>query len=346
MMQNNPYSLVFGKEPREVIPRIAQTEELIQWFSGDPPSQQICMITGVRGSGKTVQMTIASSFFAAQKDWIVVELNADGNLLEGLVAKLASRNSLARIFHSSKINLSFFGVGLEVQDSVPITDAETALSQMLASLKKRKKKLLITIDEVTNTPQMRTFASAFQILVRQDLPVYLIMTGLFENIYELQNHKSLTFLYRAPKIQLTPLNIGAMTESYQSVLGISYERALSMAKKTRGYSFAFQVLGYLAWNLKNDEARLEAAYKQYLEEYSYEKIWSELSETDKKAAKAIAASPDGKVQGIRENLGMEANQFSPYRDRLIRKGIVSGAGRGFLRFTLPLFENFVLERID
>ena len=64
---------------------------------------------------------------------------------------------------------------------------------------------------------MKVFANAFQIFVRQDLPVYLIMTGLYENIYELQNQKSLTFLYRAPKIQLQPLNIGTMTENYQKV---------------------------------------------------------------------------------------------------------------------------------
>ena len=345
-MSGNPYSLVFGKEPKEAIPRIAQTAEVIQWFSDDPPSQQICMIMGVRGSGKTVQMTTIGKHFAAQEDWVVVELNADGNILENLAAKLASRNSLAKIFHAAKINLSFFGIGLEVRDSVPITDLETAVGQMLTSLKKKKKKVLVSIDEVTNTPQMRFFAGAFQIFVRHDLPIYLLMTGLFENIYELQNQKSLTFLYRAPKIQLQPLNIGTMRENYQTVLGVSPEKALDMAKATRGYSFAFQVMGYLSWQYKGDDAKIQSLYKQYLEEYSYEKIWSEMSAGDRKLARAISAVPDGKLSDIKTLVGMENNEISPYRIRLIRKGIVNGEVRGYLRFTLPLFETFVQERSD
>mgnify|MGYP000629942261 len=40
---------------------------------------------------------------------------------------------------------------------------------------------------------------------------------------------------------------------------------------------------------------------------------------------------------------METNEFNPYRKRLIRKGIVSGEKRGYVYFTLPLFEEYVIE---
>lgn len=346
MTKSNPYSLVFGKEPQQVIPRIAQTDELIQWFEGDPPSQQICMITGVRGSGKTVQMTMVGRHFASLQDWIVTELNSDGDILKSLAAKLASHRTLAKLFQSAKINLSFFGIGLEVSGSVPVTDLETALTEMLTVIKRKGKKILITIDEVTVTPQMKVFTNAFQIFLRQDLPVYLIMTGLYENIYELQNQKSLTFLYRAPKIQLEPLNIGTMTDNYEKTLGISREEALAMAKMTKGYSFAFQVLGYFTWQNGNDKAKTRISFKQYLQEYVYSKIWSEMSHGDKKLAEAIAHSESGKVEEIRSLLGMDSHEFAPYRQRLIRKGIVNGLDRGYLRFTLPLFDEFVEEQTD
>ena len=45
---------------------------------------------------------------------------------------------------------------------------------------------------------------------------------------------------------------------------------------------------------------------------------------------------------IREALGMETNEFNPYRKRLIRKGIVSGETRGYVYFTLPLFDEYVV----
>lgn len=40
---------------------------------------------------------------------------------------------------------------------------------------------------------------------------------------------------------------------------------------------------------------------------------------------------------------MQTNEFNPYRKRLIRKGIVSGENRGFVYFTLPLFEEYVKD---
>ena len=49
------------------------------------------------------------------------------------------------------------------------------------------------------------------------------------------------------------------------------------------------------------------------------------------------------IKEIREHLGMETNEFNPYRKRLIKKGIVSGETRGDVFFTLPLFERYVID---
>lgn len=38
------------------------------------------------------------------------------------------------------------------------------------------------------------------------------------------------------------------------------------------------------------------------------------------------------------------NQLSPYRRRLMNKGIVDGTQRGRMSFTLPSFDEYVLER--
>ncbi|MBQ6289883.1 MAG: ATP-binding protein [Clostridia bacterium] len=342
-MPNNPYVLTFGKEPVEMIPRLSQSKDLIESFMEEKPSQQICLITGVRGSGKTVFMSTISREIASDNHWIVVELNPERDLLISLAAKLNSMNYLANIFKTAKINLSFLGIGLEVSGSAPLTDIESALIQMLEAIQKHNKKVLITIDEVSNTSNMRIFASTFQILLRKNLPVFLLMTGLYENIHSLQNEKSMTFLYRAPKITLEPLNIGTMTENYQQVLKYDYEKALKYAKLTKGYSFAFQVLGYFSWKYKDDEKRIYIEFKQYLEEYVYEKIWAELSAIDRDVAYAIAESPDGSISDIRQHLNMDSNQFNPYRMRLIRKGIVNGQARGYLYFTLPCFAEFVKE---
>ena len=107
--------------------------------------------------------------------------------------------------------------------------------------------LWVLFYEMTNSEYMKVFAGAFQIFVRQELPVFLLGTGLYENIEELQNEKSVTFLYRAPKMQLKPLNNVAIINKYKTIFNISAEQASQMAGLTKGYPFAFQVLGYLKW---------------------------------------------------------------------------------------------------
>lgn len=139
-MDKNPYTLLFGKEPTELISRSQQEEEIVANFTQENPSEQIYMITGVRGSGKTVLMTSIVNKLKTNKDWICVELNPDRDLLTSLASKLSSNNELALIFKDAKINLSFFGLGIEIKNIVPITDIETAITKMLESIKKHGKK--------------------------------------------------------------------------------------------------------------------------------------------------------------------------------------------------------------
>lgn len=339
----NPFTLTFGKSPLEPVERPVQTNEIIEAFTADPINQQMFIITGVRGSGKTVMMTEISHRLRKKEDWVVIELNPVTDLLQGMLSKLNSNQVCAGIIKSAKIDLSFFGFGVSIEGAVQITDTETAIIAILEKMKKSEKRLLITIDEVTNSEYMHVFASAFQIFVRQDLPVFLLATGLYENIDELQNEKSLTFLYRAPKIQLKPLNKQAIVNKYKSIFEIEVDQATQMADLTKGYPFAFQVLGYLTWNHHGDYNAVRGEYEQYLSEFVYDKIWSELSQKDRMVARGIADVEGGKIKDIREHLHMETNEFNPYRKRLIKKGILSGETRGYVYFTLPLFEEYVME---
>ena len=71
----NPFTLIFGKSPLEPVERPVQTNEIIDAFTADPINQQMFVITGVRGSGKTVLMTEISQRLHENTEWIVVELN-------------------------------------------------------------------------------------------------------------------------------------------------------------------------------------------------------------------------------------------------------------------------------
>lgn len=344
---NNPFTLSFGKKPLQYVSRISQTQEIIESFCSSEPSNQIYMLAGVSGSGKTVMMTGIANELREMQEWVVVELNPTRDLLQSLAAKLYSLPEMHAHFLQAKLDFSFLGLGISLENATPITDIESAIELMLAELQKRGKRLLITIDEVTNSEFIKVFVSAFQIFIRQDYPIFLLMTGLYENIYDLQNDKSLTFLYRAPKMVLEPLNFTAVRKQYMNIFDLSIEDAGVMAGLTKGYPFAFQVLGFLYWENREEKTieKILPEYDQYLEEYVYGKIWSEVSSKDQEVLTAMSRSGETKVKNIREEIGMTSEQFSVYRDRLKRKGILDTRTYGEVTFALPRFAEFILERI-
>lgn len=342
----NPFTLTFGKNPLESVERPVQNNEILDAFTSETINQQMFIITGVRGSGKTVMMSNICQELNKRPDWIVLELNPATDLLQAILSKLYSNHLVSKLIKSSKIDLSFFGFGVSIDGATQITDSETAIVTILKKIQKEGKRVLFCIDEMSNNEYMKIFAGSFQIFVRQELPVFLLGTGLYENIDELQNEKNLTFLYRAPKIQLQPLNISAIAAKYQNIFKFSNSEALEMAKLTKGYPFAFQVLGYLTWNANGDYNSILSEYEQYLSEFVYDKLWSELSMKDRLVAKAIVDTDSKIIKDIRDLLNMSTNEFNPYRQRLIKKGIVDGGKRGYLYFTLPLFENYINTHFD
>jgi hypothetical protein len=84
-----------------------------------------------------------------------------------------------------------------------------------------------------------------------------------------------------------------------------------------------------------------------LSELAYEKIWSELSEGDKKVLRAISTisqrekTANVKVETIREAVKMSSNTFTTYRKRLMESGVVNGAQYGYLALSLPRLEKFI-----
>lgn len=344
---NNPFTLSFGKKPLQYISRIAQTNEIIENFMAQEPPNQIYMLTGVRGSGKTVMMTSIAGEIKEDERWIVVELNPTRDLLQSLAAKLYSLPEMHPHFIQAKLDFSALGLGVSLENAVPVMDIENAIERMLTEIQKRDKRLLITIDEVVNCEYIRIFASSFQIFLRHNYPIFLLMTGLYENIYNLQNEDSLTFLYRAPKIVLEPLNYTAVRKRYMDIFGLDMEKAEEMTRLTGGYPFAFQVLGYLFWENKNIKTIEEILpeYDQYLEEYIYGKIWSELSELDRKILVEMAVNREKKVKKIRDGMGLKSEQFAVYRERLKRKGVLDTSKYGEVSFILPRFAEFVMMRM-
>lgn len=342
---NNPFSLTFGKEPDSYIKRPADYSEITGAFEGSNPSQQCFIITGVRGSGKTVFLSQVSDYYKKNENWIVVDLNPERDMLESLAAKIYDMVNLKHLFLKAEFSFSFHGLTLSLHGENPVSDIESLLDRMMAALKKRGIRVLITVDEATSNSYMRVFAHTFQGFMRDGYPVFLLMTGLYQNILDLQNEKTLTFLYRAPKIFLSSLNLPAISDSFENILHLSHQTAVEAAKLTRGYAFAYQTLGYLLFEREDKmiSKELLSEYDLYLSDNVYEKIYSEFSKESKRFLLAVAESSAKESGVIEKSLGFTHGKFSVYRKKMIDQGILNGENRGFLSFSLPRFEEFLLR---
>lgn len=339
---NNPFSLSFGSIPQITIDRGATSFDIISDFQQEKSSSKAYMITGVRGSGKTVFMTDICKKMRELDDWIILELSPEEDILQAIAYRLSKEKSFSQYILKANIDLSILNVEIQKKQnlSAPIT---LLVQELLELASKHNKKILIAIDEAINNKYIKEFAHSFQIFIRNELPIYLIMTGLYENIYEIQNEKTLTFLYRTPRIELQPLKTFKIAESYADVLGIDHDLAKELAKLTMGYAFAYQVLGYYYFeNNDHNIEKLKLQFCNYLGEYVYEKIWSELSDKDKEVISAMTTFDSRiKVKDLRDYLNVDSSKFSHYRDRLKRKGIISVSDYGYISFVLPFFKEYI-----
>lgn len=342
-MKNNPFTLSFGNIPLTEIERTALDFDIVEDFLREQSTSNAYMITGVRGSGKTVYMTDICKKFKEKEDWIVVEVTPEDDILKSIVYKLAKNTFVNQYAVKAKIDLSFLQVEIGKNKNSEDIPYDILLEQLLTALSKKKKRVLVAIDEAINNIFIKDFAHNFQIYIRNELPIYLIMTGLYENIYEIQNEKTLTFLYRTPRIEMKPLRRFKIVQSYVSYLEIPEEKAKALADATKGYAFAYQVIGYFSFESKNKKLKeLEDKFCEYLGEYVYEKIWSEMSENDRNVVIAMLDMGETiKVKDLRDKLGVNSANFSHYRDRLKRKGIIDVSQYGYLSFSLPYFAEYI-----
>ena len=80
-MNQGTFTLTFGQEPSSYIKRDDVAKEICDDFFLDFPLSHVYVITGVRGSGKTVLLTSISKKIAEKKDWIVVDVNPNREIL-------------------------------------------------------------------------------------------------------------------------------------------------------------------------------------------------------------------------------------------------------------------------
>lgn len=167
------------------------------------------------------------------------------------------------------------------------------------------------------------------------------MTGLYQNVASFTKEKSLTFLYRAPKIYLKPLNLISIRNSYKSIFDISDEESLNLTKFTKGYAYAYQLLGDILFLSKEyflTEANIHK-FDETIYERAYSTIYNEL--TDKEKEILLTSLDDPSNEYIIKTINISKSQLSTYKNILNKKGIIENNSNSIV-FSLPRFKECLM----
>ncbi len=343
MSDKNPYAISFGKIPHQYISRDVMLDSILETLESDISDERAFKLTGIRGTGKTVMLSAIEKQLRDEHGWIVCDIKPGGNITADVVSLLYGEVPFIKTYIDTNINLSALGIGISVQKKKPVLSLDTVLKKILQEISKRKKRVLIAIDEIRKTDDLVDFIQEFQILIREDLPIYLLVAGLYEDIENIDNTDGLTFFLRAEKYEMTPLNITIIREDYIKTIGLDRDTADKLAAMTKGYAFAYQAFGKYMWE-SSDKTINDMVLAQVDEALSlkvYDKIWSELRPQDKWFLSFIVNKDSMSVDELLNITQKKHNEWSKPRARLIEKGIISCPSRGQISVRLPRFKEYV-----
>lgn len=331
-------------------------DEIISNFNSDESSKYVYKITGLRGSGKSVEYGRVIRTMKEEKKWLVYTLSASGEAVKTLISKLSmeefidSKSTSTSFSSTTTVSGKALVVSGDESINVVRTSAdnehfysdEAALTKMISLAGRKGYKVLVGIDDISKTPDMVKLLSIIGSMILEGLKIYLIVTGLSENIEEFSSEKNLTFFKRADEIEIKPLNKYDMTCMYEKLLGVDSETAKKICDMTNGYAYAYQVLGSLYFSKKKSEEIEDIIpdFERILFRDSYELIWKKLTKGEKELVRCICKTKDGRAESIKAMMNNPAG-YPVYRERLMNMHLVDGESRGYLKIKLPRFDKYV-----
>lgn len=359
----NPFKPTAGGEPPLLIGR----ERVVRDFdkgldNGVGAPGRIMLITGARGTGKTVMLTVLGDKARAHK-WDVIEETASDGLCERLVSELCSKDSLIdKLTFAPSITIAGASVSLGEAELSPKRMPETlrkAMSARLDALEKRDAGLMISIDETqaASRADLIAIATAIQHQIREKRNVSIVFAGLPQMISDLFDDEVITFLRRARTNVLANVPIDEVKESFAQTFedsGMSLDTSLveKAAVATAGYLYMIQLVGYYIWDAadarestvisKEDvdegirEARVDLDNAVCVPELHG------LSKNDRAYLEAMAVSdgPSGTSE-VAKRMGRSAKYAATYRKRLLDAYVIRQIDRGEVDFAVPFLREYL-----
>ncbi|MGN0075875.1 MAG: ATP-binding protein [Parafannyhessea sp.] len=361
----NPFTPEFGSVPLVMAGRESIKRELFEAFAqgrGNPNLSSI--LIGPRGSGKTALLTYLAKE-AAEDGWIAVHVVAMPGMLEDIYeqTRIACEKALGKR-GAALPQLTGMSVG-PISASWSAVPAETEnwrtrMGRLLQTLEDANLGLLITVDEVVaSLGEMVNLAAVYQLFVREQRQIALVMAGLPHNINALLNDKSVSFLRRAQQHKLGTISDADVRNAFRETAAIGGRKVTgdaleSCTQAIGGYPYMLQLVGFRCWQaselsgaISSTEAeRGIADAREDFRSHILAPTYRELSDVDLRFIEAMLEdAEESRVADIAQRMGVESRYASKYRGRLLAEGVIDQVARGIVRFALPGFRTYVEEEL-
>lgn len=362
-MSMNPFTPNFGQVPRHIAGRsqiISDIMNALDGNLGDPARTSI--LVGARGTGKTALL----SYFAAEAEqhgWISINVTCIPGMLEDILQQVAYK---AKEFVGKEKKGKIKGVSVGQLFSIEWETLKedrqnwrTEITKVLDKFESEDIGLLITVDEVTaSLGEMIELASIYQLLVRENRKISLLMAGLPSEVSSLLNDRSVSFLRRASNYNMGRIEDYEVEEAFENTVidagkEIKPEALTKAVGAVRGFPYMLQLVGYRAWQqAKNkkyinaedvDKAIVKASND--FENRVLKATYKELSQQDIVFLKAMLEDENvTEISAIEKRIGKPSGYVSRYRARLIERGVIDSPRRGQVQFALPGMKEFLQEQ--
>ena len=352
-MQDSVFEPSFGNKPAYLVGR----NDCLKIFRGALESrpgsrERALLILGQRGFGKTV-LLLEMADIAHEMGYIVASPTVvSGNLLERILEKIGADGAVILdkdIPHitGGSISIMGFGGGIQTQTKESGTHSFAYnLTELCNKINAKGRGVLILVDEVqANSEELKQLIIAYQEIVGQGGNIAIAMAGLPRAVSSTLNDHVLTFLNRARKIELGPLNTKDIYAFYKEAfpkVGISVPDAMSReaAEMTYGSPYLMQLNGH--YMVTYCQAILDGK-----DDYENDIAKTTLNAlSDKDIEFLCAMIPDkgaSKISDIADRMGKSNAYVQLYKRRLIDSGVIEQPRRGEVKIVVSYVKEYLAK---
>ena len=361
MAAQNPFTPVFGRIPPYVAGRDRLLHDVEEAFESDGSDPSLCTVfVGARGTGKTALLSLLARE-ASARGWVVANVSAEAGMLEDIVEQAArcadaflDSPAPARVKSVSLAGL--FGAEWEYRDPAS-GNWRTRMTDLIATLNERGIGLLVTVDEVKGTvDEMVQLASVYQHFVREERKVSLLMAGLPSHVSSLVSNDSVSFLRRAQTRKLGGISDAEVRVAFLHTVEdagrrIDAEALGEAVAAVGGFPYMLQLVGYRSWAANPEDECISVRdvrdgimlARADFECSVLDATYRELTDGDLAFLQAMLAD-DGapsSLADISRRTGKSRANARAYKARLIEQGVIGEERRGYVRFELPGFREYL-----